>query len=72
MFERLRSRESSDDVAKALLGLTVETPIGKQTISAKNHSANRGQFWGKMVKDPKYGFAVMTPPIYIDPLPFMD
>lgn len=62
----------SDDVAKALLGLTVETPIGKQTISAKNHSANRGQFWGKMVKDPRYPFPVMEKPMYVDPTPFID
>jgi branched-chain amino acid transport system substrate-binding protein len=62
----------SDKVAKAMLDLTVDTPIGKQTIRAKDHQANRAQFWGKMTKDPKYGFAVMTPPVYIDPLPFMD
>ena len=61
----------SDKVAKALLGLTIDTPIGKQTISAKNHQANRGQFWGKMVKDPKYPFAIMKDPEYIDPTPFM-
>ncbi len=62
----------SDKVSKALMDITVDTPIGKQTIRGKDHQANRAQFWGKMVKDPKYGFAVMTPPIYIDPLPFMD
>jgi hypothetical protein len=52
--------------------ITVDTPIGKQTIRAKDHQANRAQFWGKMTKDPKYPFAVMSPPIYIDPAPFMD
>lgn len=62
----------SDKVSKAMMDITVDTPIGKQTIRGKDHQANRAQFWGKMVKDPKYGFAVMTPPIYIDPLPFMD
>ena len=62
----------SDKVSAALLDITVDTPIGKQTIRAKDHQANRAQFWGKMTKDPKYGFAVMTPPVYIDPLPFMD
>jgi len=62
----------SEKVAKAMLDITVDTPIGTQTIRAKDHQANRAQFWGKMTKDPKYGFAVMTPPVYIDPLPFMD
>lgn len=62
----------SDKVAKAMLDLTVDTPIGKQTIRAKDHQANRAQFWGKMTKDPKYPFAVMSPPVYIDPAPFMD
>lgn len=62
----------SDKVSKAMQDITVDTPIGKQTIRAKDHQANRAQFWGKMTKDPKYSFAVMSPPIYIDPAPFMD
>jgi branched-chain amino acid transport system substrate-binding protein len=62
----------SEKVAKAMLDLTVDTPIGKQTIRGKDHQANRAQFWGKMAKDPKYPFAVMSPPVYIDPAPFMD
>ena len=66
------SSTDSDKVAKAMLGLTVDTPIGKQTIRSKDHQANRAQFWGKMTKDPKYPFAVMSPPVYIDPTPFMD
>jgi len=62
----------SEKVAKAMLDLSVDTPIGKQTIRAKDHQANRAQFWGKMTKDPKYPFAVMSPPTYFDPAPFMD
>ena len=62
----------SDKVSKAMEDISVDTPIGKQTIRAKDHQANRAQFWGKMTKDPKYPFAVMSPPIYIDPAPFMD
>lgn len=62
----------SEKVAKAMLDITVDTPIGKQTIRAKDHQANRAQFWGKMTKDPKSTFAVMSPPVYIDPTPFMD
>jgi branched-chain amino acid transport system substrate-binding protein len=61
----------SDKVAKALLDLTVETPIGRQTIRAKDHQANRGQVWGKTVLDPKYPFPVMKDIVYIDPTPFM-
>jgi branched-chain amino acid transport system substrate-binding protein len=59
-------------VAKVMRDLTVDTPIGKQIIRAKDQQANRAQFWGKMTKDPKYPFAVMSPPTYVDPTPFMD
>src|SRR3989440_11487149 len=62
----------SDKVAKALLGLTVETPIGPQTIREKDHQANRGQLYGKTVMDPKYPFAIMKPVQYVDPTKFMD
>jgi branched-chain amino acid transport system substrate-binding protein len=62
----------SDKVAKALLGLTIDTPIGKQTIREKDHQANRGQLYGKTVKDPKYAFPIMKPVIYVDPTKFMD
>lgn len=63
---------NSDKVAAALKGVSWDSPIGKQTIRAKDHNANRGQFWGKMQKDPKYPFAIMTQIQYVDPLPFMD
>src|SRR5216684_374402 len=62
----------SDKVSKALLGLTIDTPVGKQTIREKDHQANRGQLYGKMVKDPKYPFAIMKPIEYVDPTKFMD
>ena len=62
----------SDKVAKALLGLTIDSPIGKQTIREKDHQANRGQLYGKTVKDPKYPFAIMKPVVYVDPTKFMD
>ncbi|PYN47167.1 MAG: hypothetical protein DMD96_28195 [Candidatus Rokuibacteriota bacterium] len=62
----------SDKVAKALLGLTVETPIGPLTIREKDHQANRGQLYGKTVKDPKFPFAIMKPVVYVDPSRFMD
>jgi branched-chain amino acid transport system substrate-binding protein len=60
----------SDKVAKALLDLTIDTPIGKQTLRASDHQADRGQFYGKMVKGPD-GNAVMTDVKYVDPRPFM-
>ena len=62
----------SDKVSKALLGLTVETPIGPQTIREKDHQANRGQLYGKTAMDPKYPFAIMKPAVYVDPTKFMD
>src|SRR5687767_10195456 len=62
----------SDKVAKALLGLTIDSPIGKQTIREKDHQANRGQLYGKTVKDAKYPFAIMKPVVYVDPTKFMD
>src|SRR5215510_10699690 len=49
----------SDKVAKALLGITIDTPIGKQTIRDKDHQANRGQLYGKTVNDPKYALQIM-------------
>jgi branched-chain amino acid transport system substrate-binding protein len=62
----------SDKVATALLDLTIDTPIGKQTMNGKDHQANRGQVWGKTVSDPRYPFAVMKDILYIDPTPFMN
>ncbi|MFL5282091.1 MAG: ABC transporter substrate-binding protein [Rhodopila sp.] len=61
----------TDKVAKAMIGMTFDTPIGPQTIREKDHSANRGQFWGKIVKTADYPFAIMAEPTYIDPTPFM-
>ena len=61
----------SDKVAKALLDLTIDTPFGKQTLRGKDHQADRGQFYGKMVKGPA-GNAIMTDVKYVDPKPFMD
>ena len=62
----------SDKVAHALLGLAVETPIGRLTIREKDHQANRGQLYGRTARDPKYPFAIMKPAVYVDPSPFMD
>jgi branched-chain amino acid transport system substrate-binding protein len=57
----------SDKVAKAMLGLTFDTPVGKRTINANSHESEAGEFWGEMVNDPKYPYAVMKNPEYLDP-----
>jgi branched-chain amino acid transport system substrate-binding protein len=62
----------SDKVSKALLGITIDTPHGKLTIREKDHQMNRGQLYGKTVRDPKYPFAIMKPLEYVDPSKFMD
>ena len=62
----------SDKVSKALLGLSVDTPVGKLTLRESDHQANRGQLYGKTVMDPKYPFAIMKPVEYVDPSKFMD
>jgi len=62
----------SDKVAKALLGLSVDTPVGKLTLREKDHQANRGQLYGKTAKDAKYSFPIMKPVTYVDPTKFMD
>jgi branched-chain amino acid transport system substrate-binding protein len=62
----------SDKVSKALLGITIDTPHGKMTIREKDHQMNRGQLYGKTVKDPKYPFPIMKPVEYVDPTKLMD
>ena len=62
----------ADKVSKAMIGMTFETPIGPQIIRAKDQSANRGQFWGKLINDPAYPFAIMADAQYTDPTPFMN
>ena len=44
LTEAIKKAGSTDSykVAKALLGLTVETPVGPLTIREKDHQANRG------------------------------
>lgn len=58
---------NADKVSQALMGLTYETPVGKRTINPKTHETEMGEFWGQMVKDPAYPFAVMKEPTYMDP-----
>jgi branched-chain amino acid transport system substrate-binding protein len=62
----------SAKVAKVFPGLTFDTPVGPRTINVKSQTANWGEFWGEMVKDPAYPFAIMKAPEYYDPAPFME
>ena len=61
---------NSDKVAKALLGLTFDTPIGKLTFNEKTHETDMGEFWGQMIKDDRYPFAVMKNPKYLSQGPY--
>jgi branched-chain amino acid transport system substrate-binding protein len=74
LTEAIKKAGSADTekVAKALLDLSFDTPVGKMTIRAKDHQANRGQLYGKTVMDPKYPFAILKPVEYVDPTKFMD
>jgi branched-chain amino acid transport system substrate-binding protein len=56
----------SDKVAKALLGLTFDTPVGKRSFNPATHETAMGEFWGQMVKDDHYPFAIMKEPRYVD------
>ena len=49
-------------VSKALEGLTFDTPVGKRTFSVKSHETFSPQYWGEMVEDAAYPFAVMKNP----------
>ena len=57
----------SDDVAKALLGMTFDTPVGKRAFSAKSHETFAPEYWGVMVKEAAYPFAVMQNPELLPP-----
>jgi branched-chain amino acid transport system substrate-binding protein len=68
-IEKAKSTKSTD-VAKAMLGLTFDTPIGKLTFDAKTHETGAGEFWGQMVKDDRYPFAIMKNPKYLSQGPY--
>jgi branched-chain amino acid transport system substrate-binding protein len=62
---------NSDKVSKALVNLTFDTPAGKRSFNS-NHDADTGEFWGEMVKDPQYPFAIIKDPTYYNPEPEMN
>ena len=57
----------SDAVAKAMLGMTFDSPVGKRTFSAETHQTLAPEYWGTMVKDAAYPFAVMKNPELLPP-----
>lgn len=64
----------TEAVIKALEGLTIQTPIGEQTMRAADHQANRGQFWGQMSESNIDGYdaKIMNPVEYIPADDLMD
>lgn len=74
LAEAIKKAKSTDTmkVIKALEGLTIQTPIGKQTMRAKDHQATRGQFWGTTAKVPEYPFPILRPVEYIPADDLMD
>ncbi|HEY1797305.1 MAG TPA: ABC transporter substrate-binding protein [Stellaceae bacterium] len=52
----------SDAVSKALEGMTFDTPVGKRSFSVKSHETFAPEFWGTMVKDANYPFALLKDP----------
>ncbi|HZU90046.1 MAG TPA: ABC transporter substrate-binding protein [Stellaceae bacterium] len=52
----------SDKVAKALLGMTFDTPVGKRTFNVKSHETFAPEYWGVMIEEAAYPFAVMQNP----------
>jgi len=74
LAEAIKKANSTDTmkVVKALEGSIINTPIGKQTMRAKDHQANRGQFWGTTAKVPEYPFPILRPVEYIPADNLMD
>jgi branched-chain amino acid transport system substrate-binding protein len=74
LAEAIKKAKSTDTkkVIKALEGLTINTPIGKQTMRAKDHQATRGQVWGTTAKVPEYPFPILRPVEYIPADNLMD
>jgi hypothetical protein len=50
-----------------LAGLTFATPVGKRTFSVNSHETFSPEFYGVMVKEAAYPFAVMKDPELLPP-----
>ena len=44
--------------------------IRKLTFNEKTHETDMGEFWGQMVKDDRYPFAIMKDPKYLSQGPY--
>jgi len=71
LADAVKKAGSTDEqkVANAMLGLTIDTPIGRRTFHAKTHETEMGEYWGVMTKTAAYPFAVINDPTYYDPEP---
>ena len=74
LIEGIEKAGSTDTmkVIEALEGLKIQTPIGEQTMRAKDHQATRGQVWGTTAKVPEYPFPILRPVEYIPAEDLMD
>jgi branched-chain amino acid transport system substrate-binding protein len=57
----------SDDVSKAMEGMTWDTPVGKRTFSVKSHETFAPEYWGVMTKEAAYPFATIKDPELLPP-----
>ena len=55
----------SDDVSKALAGLSFDTPVGKRSFSVKSHETFSPEYWGVMTKEAAFPFAVIKDPVLL-------
>jgi branched-chain amino acid transport system substrate-binding protein len=53
---------NSDAVAKALPGMSWQTPVGERSFSVKSHETFAPEYYGEMVKQAPYPFAVIKNP----------
>ncbi len=56
------SAATSEAVAKVLPGLSWDTPVGERTFSVKSHETFAPEYYGEMVKEAAYPFAVIKDP----------
>jgi branched-chain amino acid transport system substrate-binding protein len=67
LIEAIRTAGSTDTerVARALAGLTIESPVGRLTMRARDHQATRGHFWGVTAWRADYPFPILDPVRYV-------
>ncbi len=52
----------SDAVAKVLPGMSWDTPVGERRFSVKSHETFAPEYWGTMIKEAAYPFAIIQDP----------